>query len=74
MYDQISPHHTDDKLGQYENNSAPPRANTADLGPVTGPIRNYLINIIVYMTLARASLMARGQTKTLNFLLNSATD
>ena len=23
---------------------AKPRANTADLGPVTGPIRNYLIN------------------------------
>ena len=24
--------------------SASPRANTANLGPVTGPIRNYLIN------------------------------
>ena len=24
-----------------------PRANTADLGPVTGPIRNYLINNII---------------------------
>ena len=27
--------------------SASPRANTANLGPVTGPIRNYLINIII---------------------------
>ena len=67
MYDQISPHHTDDKLGQYENNSAPPRAKTADLGPVTGPIRNYLINIIVYMTLARASLMTRACLLELHF-------
>ena len=24
-----------------------PRASTADLGPVTGPIRNYLINYII---------------------------
>ena len=27
--------------------SCPPRANTADLGPVTGPIRNNLINNII---------------------------
>ena len=26
-----------------------PRGNTADLGPVTGPIRNYLINNIIVL-------------------------
>ena len=29
--------------------SASPRANTANLGPVTGPIRNYLINNIIIL-------------------------
>ena len=27
-----------------------PRANIADRGPVTGPIRNYLINNIIILT------------------------
>ena len=30
--------------------SAAPRANTAHLGPVTGPIRNYLINNIILLS------------------------
>ena len=29
--------------------SASPRAKTANLGPVTGPIRNYLINNIIFL-------------------------
>ena len=30
-----------------------PRANTADLVPVTGPIRNYLINNIIILSQIR---------------------